>query len=190
MSQPESAPPTSPASGSASPTSGLDRREFCACALAVAAAAAAVSCGGGGGGGYSAPAPPPPPPPPSPVTTSETKASMLGQPSGTVKDYTTTATGSCPLILGAAQGYYLVRDSAGIYAFNASCLHQGGRLNPTQTGFGCPCHGSQYDLNGTVTVGPAPVGAVLQHYQVSESSPGGPLVIDPSKPVSASTRLT
>jgi Rieske Fe-S protein len=115
---------------------------------------------------------------------------MLGQPSGTVRDYTTTASGSCPLVLGAAQGYYLVRDSAGIYAFNASCLHQGGRLNTTQTGFGCPCHGSQYDLNGTVTLGPAPVGAILQHYQVSESTPGGVLVIDPSKPVSATTRLT
>ncbi|GLH67973.1 ubiquinol-cytochrome c reductase iron-sulfur subunit [Geothrix edaphica] len=183
MSQPEPSVPTC-APG------GLDRREFCACALAVAAAAAAVSCGGGGGGGYSSAPPPPPPPPPSPITTSETKTSLLGQPSGTVRDYTTTASGACPLILGAAQGYYLVRDSAGIYAFNASCLHQGGRLNTTQTGFGCPCHGSQYDLNGTVTVGPAPVGAVLQHYQVSESTPGGVLLIDPSKPVAATTRLT
>jgi len=181
MSRPEASPPVET-------PSDLGRREFCACALAVAAAAAVVSCGGGGGGGYSNPAPPPPPP--SPVTTSETKASLLGQPSGTVRDYTTTASGSCPLALGAAQGYYLARDSAGIYAFNASCLHQGGRLTTTQTGFGCPCHGSQYDLNGTVTVGPAPVGAILQHYQVSESTPGGVLVIDPSKPVSATARLT
>ena len=114
---------------------------------------------------------------------------MLSQPSGTVRDYTTTASGVCPLILGAAQGYYLARDSTGIYAFNASCLHQGGRISPTQTGFGCPCHGSQYDLNGTVTVGPAPVGSTLQHYEVSESTPGGVLVIDPAKPVSATTRL-
>ncbi|WP_243316981.1 Rieske (2Fe-2S) protein [Geothrix paludis] len=187
MSRPE---PSIPAA-TPSPSSGLDRREFCACALAVAAAAAVVSCGGGGGGGSaSAPPPPPPPPPPSTVTTSETKASMLAQPSGTVKDYTTTASGSCPLVFGAAQGYYLVRDSAGIYAFNASCLHQGGRLGPTQTGFSCPCHGSQYDLNGTVTQGPAPVGSTLQHYEVSEATPGGALVIDPSKPVSAATRLT
>ena len=89
MSRPE---PSIPAATPA-PSSGLDRREFCACALAVAAAAAVVSCGGGGGGSASAPPPPPPPPPPSTVTTSETKASMLGQPSGTVKDYTTTASG-------------------------------------------------------------------------------------------------
>ncbi|HEX9009844.1 MAG TPA: Rieske 2Fe-2S domain-containing protein [Holophagaceae bacterium] len=167
-------------------SSGLDRRAFCACALAIAAAAA-VGCGGGGG--TSTPATPPPPPPPSPVTTSETRASMLAQPNGTVRDYTTTTAGSCPLVAGAEQGYYLARDAGGIYALSASCLHLGGHLNPTQSGFGCPCHGSQYDANGTVTVGPAPVGAVLQHYQVSESTPGGVLVIDPGKPVSATVRL-
>jgi Rieske Fe-S protein len=115
---------------------------------------------------------------------------MLDQPSGTVRDYTTTTNGSCPLVFGSSQGYYLVRDATGIYAFNASCLHLGGHINPTQTGFGCPCHGSQYDLNGTVTVGPAPVGSTLQHYEVSESTPGGVLVIDPAKPVSTTTRLT
>lgn len=166
---------------------GFDRREFCACALGLAALAAVTSCGGGGGGATSAP--PPPPPPPGPVTTSETKAGLLAQPPGTVRDYTVPASGSCPQVAGAAQGYYLVRDSAGIYAFSASCLHLGGHVNPTQTGFGCPCHGSQYDLNGTVTVGPAPVGSVLPHYEVSESSPGGVLVIDPAKSVSAAARL-
>jgi Rieske Fe-S protein len=135
------------------------------------------------------PPPPPPPPPPTQVTTTETKTGLLAQPSGTVRDYTTTASGVCPLVLGSAQGYYLVRDSSGIYAFNASCLHLGGHVNPAGSGFGCPCHGSQYDLNGTVTVGPAPVGSTLQHYEVSESTPGGVLVIDPSKPVAATTRL-
>jgi Rieske Fe-S protein len=63
-------------------------------------------------------------------------------------------------------------------------------VNPISTGFACPCHGSQYDLNGTVTVGPATVGSTLQHYEVSESTPGGVLVIDPTRPVSATTRLT
>ncbi len=169
-------------------SSGLDRRAFCACALALAAAAA-VGCGGGGGGTSSTPQPAPPPPP-SPVTTAETKASLLAQSSGTVRDYTTTASGSCPLVAGAEQGYYLVRDSGGIFAISASCLHLGGHINPTQGGgFGCPCHGSQYDLNGTVTVGPAPVGAVLQHFQVTESTPGGVLVIHPDTPVSATLRL-
>ncbi|GLH74265.1 hypothetical protein GETHLI_27670 [Geothrix limicola] len=184
MSQPEPLPPTEA-------SSGFDRRSFCACALAVAAASAVSACGGGGGGGYSSSAPPPPPPPPpSPVSTTETKAGLLGQPDGTVRDYTISTNGACPLQAGAAQGYYLVRDGTGIYAISASCLHQGGHIDPTSGGFGCPCHGSQYNLNGTVTVGPATVGATLQHYEVSESTPGGTLVIDPSKPVSATTRLS
>lgn len=170
--------------------SAFDRRSFCACALAVMAATAIPGCSGGGGGGATSTPPPPPPPPPSPVTTAETKAGLLGQPSGTVRDYTNSPAGSCPMVLGAAQGYYLVRDSAGIFAFNASCLHLGGHLVPAASGFGCPCHGSQYDLNGTVTGGPAPVGATLQHYEVSEPTPGGQLVIDPTKPVAATARLT
>lgn len=188
MSRSGSSPSTSAPEAPAQPgPAALDRREFCACALAIAALAATGACGGGGGG--STP-PPTPPPPSSPVTTSETKANLLALPSGTVRDYTTTASGACPMILGAPQGYYLVRDAAGIYAFSASCLHQGGRVTPSGGGgFGCPCHGSQFDLNGTVTVGPAPVGSVLQHFEVSESAPGGVLVIDPSKPVSANTRL-
>lgn len=168
------------------PPPGLDRRAFCVCALAVATAAAGTACGGGA----SASTPAPPTPPPGPVTTSETKASMLALPSGTARDYTTTAAGSCPGVLGANQGYFLARDSAGIYAFSASCLHQGGRVTLTQTGLGCPCHGSLYDLNGTVIAGPAPVGSVLPHFKVTESTLGGMLVIDPSQPVSASTRLT
>jgi Rieske Fe-S protein len=124
------------------------------------------------------------------VTTTDTKSGLLAQPNGTIRDYTTSAAGACPGSTGSPQGYYLVRDGGGIYAFSASCLHLGGRIVSSGSGFSCPCHGSGYDLNGTVTVGPAPVGAVLQHYQVTESTPGGVLVITPSSPVSASTRLT
>ncbi|HJV49249.1 MAG TPA: Rieske (2Fe-2S) protein [Geothrix sp.] len=185
MSQPD--PPLPTEAGT-----GFDRRTFCACALAMAAASAFSGCGGGGGGSsYSAPPPPPPPPPPpSPISTTETKAGLLAQPDGTVRDYTISTNGACPLQAGAAQGYYLIRDGAGIYAISASCLHQGGHIDPSSGGFGCPCHGSQYNLNGTVTVGPATIGATLQHYEVSESTPGGTLVIDPTKPVAATARLS
>ena len=61
---------------------------------------------------------------------------------------------------------------------------------PPRPASAAPATAASTDLNGTVTQGPAPVGAILQHYQVSESTPGGVLVIDPSKPVSATTRLT
>jgi cytochrome b6-f complex iron-sulfur subunit len=158
-----------------------DRRVFCACSLALLAAACgggggASAPGAGGGGGTGT------------VTTSDTKAGLLAQPNGTIRDYATGAT-SCPDALGTNQGVYLVRDSGGIYAISASCLHLGGRIGPGGNGFACPCHGSTYDLNGKVTGGPAPVGSVLSHFEVKESTPGGVLVIDTAKAVSATTRL-
>lgn len=175
--------PTIPAAATAEPAT-LDRRGFCACALALGAT---VACGGGGGsstppaggGGGSL----------TPITTTDTKAGLLAQPPGTVRSYANGAT-ACPDSLGTAQGAYLVRDATGIYAISASCLHMGGRILPSGGGFACPCHGSEYNLGGTVTVGPAPVGSVLNHYEVRESSPGAVLVIDLTKAVAASTRFS
>ena len=163
----------------------LERRALCAGACACALATLA---GCGGGGGASSPTPSLPSQGGGPVTTTDTKAGILAQPAGTVRDYT-VATGSCPDTLGSAQGLYLVRDGSGIYAISASCLHLGGRIQPGSGGFACPCHGSLYDLNGTVTSGPAPVGSVLDHFEVRESSPGGALLIDPTKKVAAAARL-
>ena len=164
---------------------GFDRRGFCACALALGTTvacgggggSATPSNGGGGGGGTAT------------ITTTDTKAARLAQPVGTVRSYANGAT-ACPDSVSAAQGAYLVRDGTGIYAISASCLHLGGRIQPGAGGFSCPCHGSQYNLGGTVTGGPAPVGSVLPHYEVRESAPGAALVIDLSKPVSASVRLS
>jgi Rieske Fe-S protein len=165
---------------------GVDRRAFCACALALGAVTA---CGGGGGGTSSNPAgggggggtP-------TPITTTDTKSALLAQPAGTVRSYANGAS-ACPDSPGSAQGAYLVRDATGIYAISASCLHLGGRIQPNGGGFACPCHGSQYNLGGTVTGGPAPVGSVLSHYEVRESAPGAVLVIDTTKTVDASVRL-
>ena len=163
----------------------VDRRTLCACALALGAMAA---CGGGSGGGNSTP--------PAggggggnTVTTTDTKAGLLAQPAGTVRDYTSGTT-ACPNSAGTVQGVYLVRDGSGIYAMSASCLHLGGRIQPANGAFACPCHGSRYDLNGTVTGGPAPVGNVLPHYAVRESNAGGPLVIDLGQTVAAAVRLS
>jgi Rieske Fe-S protein len=168
--------------------SSLDRRGFCACALAAGSMAALSSCGGGGGGGASAPVTPPPPPATT-VTTSETRAGLLAAPAGTARNYTATAN-LCPLTVGTAQGFYLVRDAAGIFAVSASCLHLGGRIDPVAGGFHCNCHGSSYDPNGTVTVGPAPIGSTLPHFTVTEPSAGAFLVVDTSRLVGADVRLS
>ena len=152
------------------PSASLDRRSFCACALT----ATALACGGGGGGSASAPGPTPIPT--GPKTTTDTKAGLLATASGTIRDYRD---------LGA---FWLIRDAGGIFAMTAICTHQGCTIGQGGPAFACPCHGSQYDLVGAVTQGPAATG--LAHFAVSESTPGGALVVNTAQPVPAGTRMT
>jgi len=147
----------------------LDRRTFCACSLA----ATALACGGGGGGGAN---PVPPPSGGTLKTTTDTKAVFLSQPSGTIRDYRN---------LG---NFWLVRDAGGIYAMTAICTHQGCTVNGWNGSvFPCPCHGSQYNLNGAVVQGPAPL--PLNHFEVTTDGSGF-LVVDTGKVVGAQVRLT
>jgi len=165
----------------------IDRRDFCACALGAAGVlslSSSFACGGGGGGT----------PAPAPggdagqgtIATTESKASMLAQPAGTSHHYGSSAT--CPGVTGTHQGIFLIRDATGIYAIDASCTHLGGLPAADAGGFTCPCHGSQFDLNGAVTHGPA--SAPLKHYLVSEVTVGGLLQVVTTTEVSATTRIS
>jgi cytochrome b6-f complex iron-sulfur subunit len=49
----------------------------------------------------------------------------------------------------------IVRDESGFKAISLTCTHLGCSVEPRNFGFECPCHGSRYDVNGTVTKGPA-----------------------------------
>jgi len=83
----------------------------------------------------------------------------------------------------------VARDANGVYGMSGVCTHEGCLLDDGSStvaaGLSCPCHGSRFDGNGTVTAGPAR--AALQHYAVAIGSDGA-IVIDGSQPVSASTR--
>ncbi len=154
------------------PVSGLDRRTFCAGALA---AATFVACGGGGG---SSPTPAPPAPPATgPKTTTDTKTALLALPDGTTRDYRD---------LG---NFFLIKDATGLYAMTAVCTHLGCTVGlPVGATITCPCHGSQYNLGGGNTLGPAIT--PLVHFAVTEATPGGALVVNTAQTVAASVRLT
>lgn len=58
------------------------------------------------------------------------------------------------------------------YGLNAVCTHLGCVVpwNASENKFMCPCHGSQYNSEGKVVRGPAPLSLALAHVDVSETS--------------------
>jgi Rieske Fe-S protein len=131
------------------------RRSFCAHALTLAVVSGAIGtllegCGGG-------------------TPTGPTLAPALPTVNGTrtAAGITVTVDSSSPLAsVGSAA---LVQTSAGDFlvahtgqdaysALTATCTHQTCTINGFQNQtFVCPCHGSTFDVNGHVLVGPAPV---------------------------------
>lgn len=56
----------------------------------------------------------------------------------------------------AANPIVLWRETDGQYkAVLSTCSHNGCEVRKLRNGFECPCHGSEYDLNGNVLRGPA-----------------------------------
>lgn len=65
---------------------------------------------------------------------------------------------------------YLVTNDSGIenYGINAVCTHLGCVVpwNAAENKFMCPCHGSQYNFQGKVVRGPAPLSLALAHADI------------------------
>jgi len=49
----------------------------------------------------------------------------------------------------------VVHDEDGFFAISLVCTHLGCTVEQSENGFTCPCHGSQYDIDGQVLRGPA-----------------------------------
>jgi cytochrome b6-f complex iron-sulfur subunit len=68
--------------------------------------------------------------------------------------------------------YMVVTDDKAIadYGINAVCTHLGCVVpwNANENKFKCPCHGSQYNSEGKVVRGPAPLSLALVHATVTE----------------------
>lgn len=98
---------------------------------------AATACAGG--------------PPPEPATPAAPAGAVLGP----VSD---VPVGSAKIF--SAQKVVVTQAAAGTYAgFSTTCPHQGCAVAQVQgTSIICPCHGSEFALDGSVTKGPAPKG--------------------------------
>lgn len=62
-----------------------------------------------------------------------------------------------------------------VAAISLVCTHLGCTVNRVETGFQCPCHGSQYDTDGIVVGGPAPK---TLHWLEIKKVPGNQIEID------------
>jgi cytochrome b6-f complex iron-sulfur subunit len=75
---------------------------------------------------------------------------------GTPDDY---QVGEVSTRLQKEQRVWMIRNEQGMYALIAICTHLGCTPIwwPTEERFKCPCHGSNFLLDGTNVAGPAPV---------------------------------
>ena len=80
----------------------------------------------------------------------------------------------------------IVRDANRVAAISTTCTHLGCIVAPSATGFACPCHGSQFDVDGNVTGGPAPKSLVW--FRVS-LTPSGELEVDKDNEIETGTYL-
>lgn len=78
------------------------------------------------------------------------------------------------------------RDADGVFAVSTVCTHLGCIVKREGEGFSCPCHGSKFAFDGTVTKGPAP--KALPWLAVAKA-PGGGFVVDEAKAVLPGTKV-
>ena len=76
-------------------------------------------------------------------------------------------------------------DSDGIFAISSICTHLGCTVAPVEWGFQCPCHGSQFSLDGKVIGGPAP--RPLEWHEIIQLE-DGTLAVDTAKSVALGTK--
>lgn len=81
----------------------------------------------------------------------------------------------------------IVREGDKLAAISTTCTHLGCIVAPSATGFQCPCHGSQFDVDGNVTGGPAP--KPLAWYKVS-LTPNGEIEVDKDNEIPQGTYLS
>ena len=66
---------------------------------------------------------------------------------------------------------YVRRDTEGnLSAISTRCMHKGCQVEPTRDRFVCPCHGSEYRLDGAVIKGPSELPLVRYRVTTDDAS--------------------
>jgi Rieske Fe-S protein len=80
----------------------------------------------------------------------------------------------------------LFKEGAEVWAVSTICTHLGCIVKSSATGFDCPCHGSGFAKDGSVTRGPAPT--ALKWVKVSAA--GGDVIVDEGESVPPGTKVS
>lgn len=135
----------------------MTRRAALAAPCAACAATLLGACGTYGGSS----APPPPPPPAPPATAPPGTGTPAGtDPAPPPGPPALAKVSEIPVNGGrifAAQQVVITQPQAGtIKAFSTACTHQGCPVTEVGSTINCKCHGSRFNLDGSVAGGPAP----------------------------------
>jgi len=80
---------------------------------------------------------------------------------------------------------FIFSSDNGLFAISAICTHLGCIVHPSEFGFQCPCHGSQFNKDGKVIGGPAP--RPLEWFEINQEV-DGTLFVDAGKAVPQGTK--
>ena len=114
------------------------------------------------------------------------RAAVLDSPSRRLRLSLPEALAAGAAFVPPGRSMAVFRDEGGVFAISTVCTHLGCIVKPTAEGFECPCHGSRFAADGSVTRGPAP--QPLRWLKVSAS--GEQWVVDEAAIVPAGTKVT
>lgn len=113
------------------------------------------------------------------------KAAVLPSPSKKFKVSLPESLAPGAAFLPPGRSVAVFKDHEGVYAISTVCTHLGCIVKTEATAFKCPCHGSEYRLDGSVTRGPAP--KPLPWFAVAVTADG--FVVDEGTVVPAGTKV-
>ena len=114
------------------------------------------------------------------------KAAVLSSPSKKFRVTLPESLAEGAAFVPAGRSVALFKDATGVHAISTICTHLGCVVKPGRDGFECPCHGSRYAADGTVTKGPAPKS--LPWLKVSGA--GGQWTVDEGATVPTGTKVS
>ncbi len=113
------------------------------------------------------------------------KAAVLASPSKKFKVTLPETLAAGEAFVPSGRSVAVFRDAEGVHAISTICTHLGCVVKPGAEGFECPCHGSRFHHDGSVSRGPAP--RALPWLKVSVS--GGILTVDEGTTVPSGTKV-